>query len=248
MNKWTLKFLAATAVGVLTLAGQAHAAVSYSYVTDAGPNGNYNVAPGVTQTVKLYLLETLTGGSPSIISADGGMAGVAMQVNRPAVGGGSALGALTYNITDFSGPSTPASGPGGVSPAQQPNHLAFAETGPLQGASPVPGNSGGNAANVKPFAVFLGTIDVIAGSAAGVTTFTLDRIDTGTTGGTGDTITTFNNYDLDKLANASPAYAGTAASTPSSSFTVTVVPEPTFAGIAMVVGAVGSLIRRRRQA
>jgi hypothetical protein len=36
MNKWTLKSLAAAAVGVIAFAGQANAAVSYSYVTDAG--------------------------------------------------------------------------------------------------------------------------------------------------------------------------------------------------------------------
>jgi hypothetical protein len=247
MNKWTLKSLAAAAVGVLTLAGQANAAVSYSYVTDAP---GYTLNPGQTQTVKLYLLETLGAGDSSNIVADAGLAGAAMRVRRDAAApaGAPTLGALTYNTTDFSGPSNPPTG--GV---QTPTEIAFQETGPLAGASPIPGNNGGNAANAKASAVFLGSVDVLAGSAAGQFTFNLLRYDPTTTNGSGDTITSghaavgfADSHDLDKLSNASPSYAGTAAFP--TSFTVNVVPEPTSIGVITVLGAAGSLIRRRRQA
>jgi hypothetical protein len=194
--------------------------------------------------VKLYLLETLTGASTSIINADGGLVGGAMRIRQAAgsPAGSSTLGALTYNTVDFSGPSNPPLGG-----TQSPTEIAFQETGPLVGASPMTGNSGGVPANAKASAVFLGTISVTASSTPGnITTFSLLPYGINNQQGTGDTITATNTYDLDKFTNTTPAYTGTTANP--TSFTVSVVPEPTFAGIAVVIGAAGTLIRRRRQA
>jgi len=252
MNKWTLKSLVAAAVGVLTLAGQANAAVSYSYVTDAhagqGP-ANIQLNVGETRSVKLYLLETLTGGSASIINSSGGMAGVGLRIQRTAgaPAGSSSLGALTYNTTDFSGPRSPSQGT-----AQQPDLFAFTETGPIDPTDPttpppVTGNAGNNAANARPNAVYLGSIQLIAGNAGSTTTFNLLPFDPTAVNGSGDTITSTPQYDLDRAASAggAPSYTGTSANL--STLTVSVVPEPTFAGVAMVLGAAGSMIRRRRQ-
>ena len=255
MNKWTLKSLAAAALGVLALAGPANAAVSYSYVTDAhtGPTGTVDIQinPGQTKGVKLYLLETLSGGSPSLIAADGGLVGGAARIERSAAApaGSSTLGTFTYNTTDFSGPSDDPSLPppftgNGV---QTPTLVSFREAGPTAGAQPMPGNGGGNAANVKASAVFLGVLNIVAGQTGSVATFNLGRIDPTTINGSFDTITTNNSYDLDRASSAAPAYNGTGDPANATSFTVTVVPEPTFAGVAMVLGAAGTLIRRRRQ-
>jgi len=246
MNKWTLRSLGAAAVGVLTLAGSANAAVSYSYVTE---NPSYNVQPGTTTPVKLYLLETLGAGDTSIIDNNNGMAGAGLRIRRDAAApaGSSALGSLVYNTVDFSGPRSPSQGT-----AQQPGEFAFTETGPLDPTdptTPVPktGSNGGNAANTKQFAVYLGAINLIAGDAGTQTVFNLLPFDPTAVNGSGDTITTQVQYDLDRAASAAgqPAYTGTQAHP--TSFTVTVVPEPTSAGVALVLGAAGTLIRRRRQ-
>jgi len=256
MNKWTLKSLAAAALGVLALAGPANAAVSYSYVTDAHGSSpgtvNINVNPGETKGVKLYLLETLTGASTSLIAQDFGLVGGAARIERSAAApaGSSTLGTFVYNTTDFSGlnddpNAPPPNGPGnGV---QTPTLLSFRETGPTSGQQPLPGNTGGNAANAKASAVFLGVLNIVAGQPGSQATFTLSRIDPTTINGSFDTITAGSSFDLDRAVSANPSYSGTADPTNASSFTVTVVPEPTFAGVAMVLGAAGTLIRRRRQ-
>src|SRR4051812_30426727 len=96
MHKWTLKSLVAAAMGLLAFAGGANAAVSYSYVTD---QSGYGGAPGQTVTVKLYLLETLTGGSTSVINADGGLLGFGIQANRTT--GNALITSYAGNDADF---------------------------------------------------------------------------------------------------------------------------------------------------
>ena len=84
MNKWTLKSLVAAAVGVLAFAGPANAAITYSYTTDLGPNGNINLNTGESKTLKLYLRETLTAPSTSLITADQGLFSGSARVTRTA--------------------------------------------------------------------------------------------------------------------------------------------------------------------
>src|SRR3954465_11387848 len=178
MNKSTVRFIT-VAMGVIALgAGRARASTSYSYVTDVP---QISLQPGQTGSVKLYLLETLSAGSSSIINTDGGLSRASLRIRRePSAPAGSAtLGALTYNSTDFSGASMPPAG--GV---QSPTEIAFTETGPLVGDSPKTGNSGGNPANVRQGAVYLGSVQVIGGTNPHVsTTFNLVRFNpTVTTG------------------------------------------------------------------
>ena len=232
MNKWTLKSLVAAAVGVLAFAGSANAAISYTYSTDAT---NYDLNPGQTKTIKLYLLETLTAPSTSLITADQGLFSGSVRVARTA--GTSTLGAIGLNVVDFLGPTNSAT---------TPIEASFQEAVGLNDTKGAAlNNTGGTAANAKANGIFLGTLDITAGPAAGVSTFTLRRYDPTRIG---NTFTYTNFYDMD-VDNANPAFTGTsnAAVLASEQFTVTVVPEPTSAGVAVILSAAGTLIRRRRQ-
>jgi len=229
MNKWTLKSLAAAAVGVLALAGQANAAVSYSYTTD---QSTYNADAGQAVSVKLYLLETLSGGDSSVIVAHQGVAGAGIQVARSAgglPGDPSKITGVARNTTDF--PTVDA-----VPPAVSDTNVKWFEG---VGASDATGKMPGATTNPLPNALFLGTVTVTAGTL-GTTTFNLLPFDAGG----GNTLTN-DGLDLD-FNSANPAYSG--ASSNPTSFSVTVVPEPAMAGILAMVGAAGTLIRRRRQA
>jgi len=229
MNKWTLKSLAAAVVGLLAVAGQANAAISYSYVTDAP---SYDATPGQTVTVKLYLLETLSAPSTSLIVQDNGLFGFGVQVNRTV---GDSLVTNYANSTDF--PTAPNPKPV-VPPGGVPN-WKFSQGIDASSANGVSPNNGG--ANARASAVFLGSVDVTAGQANA--TFQLLPY----SAGGGNSITNTNFYDLDANGVApGPVYTGAAAGAPNT-FTI-VVPEPTFAGVAMVLGAAGMLRRRRQQA
>ena len=228
MNKWTLKSLAAVAVGLLAFAGQVSAAVSYSYTTDAT---NYNAAPGDVVNVKLYLLETLSGGSGSVITQDGGLFGFGVQAARTT--GNALITNYAGNDTDFPTfpnpkPTVPA---GGVSTYKFSQGIS-----PSAATGVNPGNGGANALSGG---VYLGSIAITAGSAN--SSFNVIPY----SAGGGNTLTNTNFYDLD-FNSANPAFTGASSANPPSSFTIS-VPEPTFAGIAMVVGAASTLIRRRRQ-
>jgi MYXO-CTERM domain-containing protein len=234
MNKWTLKFLAAAGVGVLSLAGQANAAVSYSYTTD---QTDYAATPGQALNVKVYLLETLTGGSTSVVNADGGMLGVGVKGTKTAgPAGASTLGAVTLNGTDFAGPTNKEEGAAG-----------FRLTEAIAAAAGTPGvqtgNTGGNAANAKASSVYLGSVAVTAGTDPGATTFQLLPYDN--LGG--NSLTLNNFYDVD-FSSANPAFTGASGNPTSFTVTVTAVPEPTFAAAALVLGAAGALRRRRQMA
>jgi len=227
MNKWTLKSLAAVAVGLLAFAGQVKAAVSYSYVTD---QTNYTASAGTPVTVKLYLLETLTGGSASVINADGGLLGFGVQANRTT--GNALISSYAGNDVDF--PTFPNPKP--TVPAGGVTNYKFSQA---ISASAATGVNTGTGANPLPNSVYLGNLTVTAGSQ----TSTFQVLPYDNAGGNSLTNTSF--YDLDFNRANAPIFTG--ASSNPTTFTVS-VPEPTFAGIAMVVGAAGSMIRRRRQA
>jgi len=247
MNKWTFRSLAAAAVGLLALAGQAHAAVSYSYVAESP---NYQATPGVATTVRLYLLETLTAGSTSVITADGGLGGFGIQVNRPAAGSSSITG-FDFNGAEFAAYPNAAGRPvptasnikfsaGAFSPVQ-PGNLGgrFTDTS----VNPPLGTSKTITSPSLANRVFVGDVYITPDAVAlpgSQTTFQL--LPYSTTAG-GNSLTFATPYDLDFNNATAPIFTGAVNST--SSFTVTVVPEPT-AGALLVLGAIGSVIRRRR--
>ena len=86
------------------------ASVIYSYVAGSP---TYTAPAGNTITVPIYLQETITGSSSSLINADGGLFGAGFSVNR-ASGSTASLTAIADAVsTNFVGGfSTPASGNG----------------------------------------------------------------------------------------------------------------------------------------
>jgi hypothetical protein len=250
----SLKWLAVIVCG-MAITPVSHGGIVYQYVTDSS---NYTTAtPGSTIDVKVYLKETLTSGSTSIITGDGGLFGAGMTLVRSATGlpnspSGFVTDAtgFTFNLTDFGGPTKFTGADGQGNPAA--TGVAFLTAVSPSNPNGVPlGNTGGGVSPSIANEVYLGTVHILAGSDNGVTTFNLRVHDNGF----GNTITNGSNpdftpYDLDVSNNggstppAAKVYTG--ASQSPSSFTVTVgVPEPTSMGLLLGVGAFG-LIRRRR--
>lgn len=223
--------LAAAAMAVISVAGEAQAARVYSYVTD---QAQYNSEPGQTRAVKFFLREQLTGGDTSLINSDNGLFGVGLKVVRS--GGGpstpSILGTLTVNTQDFGGPVIKNEGAAGLS--------FSAGIAPTATTGVRPGNTaGGTSPGTPADMVYLGSVQVTAGSGPGVTSFSLQPYGTG-----GDTLTNNNFYDLD-FSSTNPAYSGASANPTSFSMNVA-VPEPAGVGVVAVAGMAGLLRRRRR--
>jgi hypothetical protein len=244
MNKWTLKSLVAAAVGVMAVAGQAHAAISYTYTTDLGPNGVVNLQPGASQTLKLYLRETLTAGSTSLLGtaaapgAGDGLFSGSVRITR-STGTSASLGAITIS-PDFTGPNNTAT------TAIEAKLTEAIGTNDAHGI--YLGNSGGVPANARTDSIYLGTVVVTAGATPGSSVFTTLRYDPTRLGNTASNAPNFYDFDVD--TSASPAYTGTsnAANVTAESFTVNVVPEPSLAGVGLVMGAAAMIRRRRQQA
>ncbi len=246
-RKWQSVVWFAAVVCGMVMAGTARAAVVYEYVPDQ-PSYQINGAGGFV-TVLLYLKETLTNGSTSLINGDGGMLSGGIGVSRlstnlpasPSVLVTDASG-VTRNTADFSGPG----GVNGVNGDGNPSatDLTFNEAiGPPPAVPPQTGNTGGGAAPSVANEIYLGSIKVQGGTQSGTTTFALRVHDNVFYG---NTVTRGNFYDLDIDNNggATPVYSG--AQDKTNSFTVTVnVPEPASFGLLFAAGALG-LIRRRR--
>jgi len=75
------KVLLAVACWATISLGNARADIAYSYVTDAASYGSTAKAGDVV-TVSLYLQETLTNGSVSLVMLDGGLFGAGIMVTR----------------------------------------------------------------------------------------------------------------------------------------------------------------------
>ena len=221
--------VAAVMFGMLACALPAGAAVSYSYSTN---QADFSAVTGQQIPVKLYLLETLTGGSQSLINTDGGMLGVGVKVSRAS--GAATLTGVALNTTDFGGPTNQE-----ISPTTVRLTEAIAAAPGTPGV--MTGNSGGDPANTIVNAVYLGTVTVTGGNSA-FTTFNLLPYDN-----LGGNTLTLNNFrDLD-FGSSSPAYTGTTSSP--TTFSVTnpsLEPEPTSAAMILLFGGAGVLRRHRR--
>jgi len=243
MNKWTLKSLVAAAVGVLALAGQAHAAVSYTYTTDLGPNGTLNLQPNESRTLKLYVRETLTSPSTSLIGTtatpgpENGLFSGSQRITRSA-GTSASLGAVTLNTVDWTGPSS------SQTTATEAKLTLGIGTSDTHGV--YLNNTGGVPANGLANSVYLGTVAVVAGATPGTSVFTTLRYDPVRVG---NTLLFRQLTDLDTDTNTTVGFTGTtnAANVTTEQFTVNVVPEPTSAAVAVVLGLAGTMVRRRRQ-
>src|SRR5258708_3751964 len=82
-RKWkSLTWFVAIVCG-MAMTPALHAAVVYEYVSD---QPSYTVSPGTFVNVLVYLRETLTAGSQSLITSDGGLFGAGMPLLRTAPG------------------------------------------------------------------------------------------------------------------------------------------------------------------
>src|SRR5258706_2641247 len=108
-RKWkSLKWLAAIVCG-MAMTPALHAAVVYEYVSE---QPSYTASPGTFVNVLVYLRETLSGGSQSLITTDGGLFGAGMTLLRSATGLPASPSSFvtdatgfTPNLTDFCGPT-----------------------------------------------------------------------------------------------------------------------------------------------
>jgi hypothetical protein len=244
-RKWKgVKWLAAAVCG-LAMVPAVHAAVVYDYVTD---QNSYQAAKaGDVINVKVYLKETLTGGSTSVIAGDGGLLGAGFSATRlstnlppnPSVFVTDAATGTKPNLTDFGGPGAVAGANGAGSPTATDVSLSEA-IAPTATTGVVPGNTGGGVSPSIANEVYLGSLNITSGP--GTTTFALKVYNSGG----GNTITNGNFYDLD-FNSTSPAFTGVGSKAPTFTVTAPPVPEPASFGLVLGVGMLG-LARRRRTA
>jgi hypothetical protein len=230
---------------LVTAASTAKADISYQYVTDAvSANGGTITAttPGQDIAVNIFLRETLTGTSTSLIAGDKGLFGFGVSLNTIS-GQGTTInaGAATINTTAFGGPTATNPTTGNV--ASQ-GYLAAVSTTATSGPNP---DANGQ--------ILLATAHLTAGAAGSTTTF---QLNTGNAFfGPGNTFTFTHNFDLDSTNNASSGGGATytGAATPQGglfTFTVQVaaVPEPSsmlLCGLIACGGAYGAYRRRKAQ-
>jgi hypothetical protein len=153
---------------VVVMAAPAQAAITYQYV--AG-QATYAASPGQAVSVPIYLRETVTGASTSLIFSENGMFGAGFSVGQI---GTPVLYTLAANTAEFSGPST-------VNASSLTESIAPTATAGVFGAT----SPGG----IRD--VLLGHVNLTAGS--GSTTFNVARYDhLG-----GNTLTNTSFFDLD---------------------------------------------------
>lgn len=200
------------------LTDQASAALTYQYVTD---QANYDLNPGQSVSVNLYLRESFDGGdSPLLASGGEGLFGAGIQVLRQTGPSDPAsITGLTGNtaefddLTTFNNPSLTS-----FTAGQAKISLAVSTFG-----DKVTFTSAGSGY----YDLLIGSVTVLAGLVPSeVTSF--DLLDRGTTD---DVITATNLNVLDPLISQG-------------GFTVTVLPEPAAMGL-LSLGAVLLLPRRR---
>jgi len=230
-RNWKVRLAAVAVLGSLFLAQAARAALVYDYVPDS-TNNSYSAGPNQVINILVYLKETVTSPSQSLITSDGGLFSGGMALSRSATGlpaNPSTITGVTFNAVDFKGPT---------SKALSITDANLAEAIDTSATSGVPlGNTGGGASPVVPNEVYLGSFQITTGSTAGTTNFSLRVIPGG-----GNTLTNQGN-DLDSNST-SPAYTGVGSK--AANFTVTtVVPEPASAGLFLGACLLG-LARRRR--
>lgn len=219
---------AAVVLTAVLAGGSARADVAYRYV--AGTTG-YTGNAGQSIVVPLFLEETVTSPSTSLLTGENGLLGTGVRATRSgSVPSSPALLTAIASDAIFTGI--------GTAPQVTTTAAQISDTIASSATSGPTGSVVGTGVRRVP----LGTVTLTLGSTLNqVTTFTLSpfvNVDT-TTGG--NTVTYANFYDLD-ATSASPAFTGATTST----FTATVVPEPASVGLVGALAGGMLLVRRRR--
>ncbi len=239
MHKLSLSFFlrAAAAAVALVVAASAKAAITYEYTTYAGnsPVTEYSFTPGMPLTIPIYLHEQLTGGSTSLITADGGLVGAAFSVTQTSNTGSGTLTSVAASVTGNG--SNFAGGFSNMSGKDSSTFQGLAEVVSVFAASgPVPDANGD---------IEIGSITITTNTP---NTYVLANYNypstksddlTGTFGnGPGASI---GGFDLDPNNSGTYAYTGAIANPE----TIILVPEPGTVGL-LGISSLALLARRRR--
>jgi len=245
-RKWkSLKWLAAVVCG-MAMTPASHGAVVYEYVSD---QPTYTTpTSGSFVNVLVYLKETLTGGSQSLITSDGGLFGGAMTLARSTTGLPNGPSSFVTDSTGFTPDTTDFGGPTEFTAADShqgsptPTGIAFSvAVAPTKTTGVALGNTGGGVSQSIVNEIYLGTVKILAGSTQGTTNFLMRFHDPAN----GNTLTNNNFYDLDVTNNGGTTPVYTGASQKTNSFSIIVGPEP--ASMSLVFGAGVVLFARRRR-
>jgi hypothetical protein len=231
------------------LASGARADITYEYVTD---QTTYTAAnPGDTVTVTLYLQETATKGSQSLIAAEGGLsgAGVAVAQSKVSPSGASATTISAINPNNSAEPDGfTGNGKSGATAANAflSEFVSNGFTGSTGPSGTTKGGSVTTTGSTTVTDVLLGTLTLKAGDTGSTTTFTVLSLKNSSgnsfSGHDGNTLTftNFNDLDPNSAKNFSPAYTGADSFVGSTAYTfqvtVAATPEPG----SLVLGAVAA--------
>jgi hypothetical protein len=236
MNKLKSVLMTAAAAASLAVAGSANAAITYKYTTYTGgtPVTTYNATAGVPITIPIYLYESLTSGSSSLITSEDGMFTAAFSVTQTSNTGTGTLtssaGSITTNGQNFATDGGFANSSGKDSSLFQGIANALGGSAP---SGPLPNASGD---------IQIGSVTI---TTSVTNTFTLGAFNYPATKSP-DLTTTFTNGDDLDANSTSPAYTGAIANPETFSVVVAPVPEPTSAAL-LGISSLGLLARARRR-
>lgn len=213
-------------------ATSAEASVSYTYVGQVqGP-----VAANSNVTVNLYLQETVTGSSSSLIASEQGLYGAAVAV-APTSGSGSTITSVALNNkaepTGFTGTSASGVTSAGVGYLSESQSTTYNGTAGPSGTTT--GGSVTTQGGTTTTLVYLGSVTIAVGAAGTSTTFAVESLHdspSGTPGSgfDGNTLTATNFYDLDVTNNKDGGGGATYTGADGNGTTFTIspaaVPEP----------------------
>jgi len=235
----------ACAFGVSLLAGGARASDTFLYTAVPASN-NPAATPGATLQYLLFLQETVSGGTTSLLSSakEDGLFGAGVSLTPTVSTAASTIASIAGDATDFSNQTPPGTTGNGIALGNGGYGLTESVPfAPLPANGVLEGNAGGSTVsspNTPSNDVFLGIATITVG--AGTTTFKVGELNNQG----GNTVSFHTNYDLDTGPSPTGADAYTPIGATVTSFTIS-TPEPASLGL-LGLGAAAALYRRRRKA